>query len=92
MRVAIGHTTFDRVVYDQAADVLYLHVGDPSTAVDFDESPEGHALRFDAAGRLVGLTIVGAKALLQRDGHLTVTIPPERVDVDAATLAPILAA
>jgi uncharacterized protein YuzE len=72
--------------------VLYLHVGDPGTAVDFDESPEGHALRFDAAGRLVGLTIVGAKALLQRDGHVTVTIPPEQVDVDAATLAPILAA
>jgi uncharacterized protein YuzE len=92
VRVAIGRTTFDRVVYDQAADVLYLHVGDPSMAVDFDESPEGHALRFDAAGRLVGLTIVGVKALLQRDGHVTVTIPPERVDVDAATLAPILAA
>jgi uncharacterized protein YuzE len=92
VRVAIGRTTFDRVVYDQAADVLYLHVGDPSTAVDLDEAPEGHALRFDAAGRLVGLTIVGAKALLQRDGHLTVTIPPEQVDVDAATLAPILAA
>ena len=60
--------------------------------MDFDESPEGHALRFDTDGRLVGLTIVGAKALLERDGHITVTIPAERIDVDATTLAPILAA
>lgn len=92
MSVQIGHATFDRVSYDNEADVLYLHVGDPSTAVDFDESPEGHALRFDADGHLVGLTIVGAKALLERDGHITVTIPAERIDVDATTLAPILAA
>jgi hypothetical protein len=26
--------------------------------VDFDESPEGHALRFDADGQLVGITLV----------------------------------
>jgi hypothetical protein len=37
--------TFDNVSYDAAADVLYLHVGDPSTPADSDESPEGHALR-----------------------------------------------
>jgi hypothetical protein len=60
--------------------------------VDFGESPEGHALRFAADGRLVGLTIVGARALLERDGHITVTIPAERIDVDARTLAPIIAA
>jgi hypothetical protein len=52
--VRIGDVTFDRVSYDHEADVLYLHVGDPGTAVDFDESPEGHALRFDANGHLVG--------------------------------------
>ena len=92
MSVQIGHATFDRVSSDSEADVLYLHVGDPSTAVDFDESPEGHALRFYADGHQVGLPIVGAKALLERDGHITVTIPAERLDVDATTLAPILAA
>jgi uncharacterized protein YuzE len=61
--------TFDRVSYDRDADVAYLSVGDPSRAVDFDESAEGHALRYDAVGRLVGLTIVGASALLERDGE-----------------------
>ena len=43
MSVTIADITFDRVEYDSDADVLYLHVGDPSTAVDFDETPEGHA-------------------------------------------------
>ena len=41
MTITIGSSTFDNVVYDTDVDVLYLHVGDPSTAVDFDESPEG---------------------------------------------------
>ncbi len=47
MTITIGSTTFENVLYDAEVDVLYVHKGDPSTAVDFDESPEGHALRFD---------------------------------------------
>jgi len=50
MTVQIGNLTFDRVRYDAEGDVLYLHRGDPSDAVDFDASPEGHALRFDRQG------------------------------------------
>jgi hypothetical protein len=49
MNVTVGNVVFDNVAYDRKADVLYLHVGDPATAVDFEESPEGHALRYDAA-------------------------------------------
>jgi hypothetical protein len=33
---------------------VYLHVGDPARAVDYDETPEGHAVRFDHDGKLVG--------------------------------------
>ena len=73
MSVATDGTNFDNVYYDAAADVLYLHVGDPHTAVDFDESPEGHALRYDADGRLVGITIVGAKYFLEKDGRIEIT-------------------
>lgn len=64
MSVTIGDITFDRVGYDAEADVLYLHVGDPSAAVDFDEIPEGHALRFDGDGdgNVVGITLVRAEA------------------------------
>ncbi len=89
MSITIGRTTFDQVRYDADADVLYLHAGDPDTAVDFDESPEGHALRYDAEGKLVGITLVNAKALLDKDTPITITIL-ERVTVDPATLAPAI--
>jgi uncharacterized protein YuzE len=69
MTITIGSNTFDRVHYDAEVDVLYLHKGDPSTAVDFDESPEGHALRFDARGNLVGVTLVGAKSLIDKEAR-----------------------
>lgn len=91
MTVKIGATTFDNVFYDADVDVLYLHIGDPSSAVDFDESPEGHALRFDASGRLVGVTIVGAKALLEAEGEIKITVP-EVVHVALGDVAPALTA
>lgn len=91
MSVTIADITFDRVEYDAGADVLYLHVGDPSTAVDFDETPEGHALRFDAEGRLVGITLVRPKHLLEEDGALRVTLPVPS-DVPARELTPALSA
>jgi len=89
MTVTIGDITFDRVEYDAEGDVLYLHVGDPSRAVDFDETPEGHAVRFDRDGNLVGLTLVRPKRLLERDGELRVTLPVPS-DVPAEQLAPAL--
>lgn len=87
--MTIADIGFDRVQYDTEADVLYLHVGDPSRAVDYDETPEGHAARFDCDGELVGLTLVRPKQLLERDGALHVTIPVP-IAVPAAELAPIL--
>lgn len=89
MTVTIGDITFDRVEYDATGDVLYLHIGDPSGAVDFDETPEGHALRFDRKGNVVGLTLVRPKRLLERDGGLRVTLPVSR-NVPAEQLASAL--
>lgn len=89
MTISIAGIHFDRVDYDEEGDVLYLHVGNPATAVDFDESPEGHALRFDASGKLVGITIVNARWLLDQLASLTITVP-ERVVVDRAALAPAI--
>lgn len=89
MSVKIADITFDRVEYDSEADVLYLHVGDRARAVDFDETPEGHAVRLDRQGNVVGLTLVRPKRLLDRDGELRVTLPTSS-DVSAEQLAPAL--
>lgn len=64
MSIQIGPYTFDRVRYDHDADVLYLSIGDPARAADWDETPAGHAVRFDENGDLVGLTLIGARRLL----------------------------
>jgi uncharacterized protein YuzE len=89
--VTIAGIVFDRVRYDADADALYLHVGEPDSAVDFDESPEGHHLRFDDAGHLVGITMVGVRADLAAHRPLAVTIP-ERVEIDPASLPDLLGA
>ena len=91
MTVQIAGITFDHIFYDRDVDVLYLHVGDPATAVDFDGTPEGHHVRFDPTGNLVGITLVHPKLLLERDGKVTITIP-ERVEVDDSALDEVLTA
>jgi len=88
MTVKIGGIDFDNVFYDADADVLYLHVGNPRTAVDFDESSEGHHLRWDARGQIVGITILNARKLLERDGKITVSLP--ELEVEASDLEGVL--
>jgi uncharacterized protein YuzE len=90
MTVTLGGITFDRVVYDAEGDVLYLHVGDPSTATDFDGVPEGHHVRYGPDGRLVGITLVSPKWLLEHEGEIVLTLP-ERT-IRATDLGPALAA
>lgn len=91
VKVKIGPITFDHADYDADSDVLYLHIGEPQEA-EGEETPEGHVLRY-APGTwdIVGLTILGARNILDRDGNLTITIP-EPVEASADDLAPGLAA
>lgn len=79
---------FDNVFYSRSADVLYLHVGSPATAVDFDETPQGHATRYDREGALVGVTVVGAQRALAAGEEIVVD---GLVAVDTATLAAAIA-
>jgi uncharacterized protein YuzE len=88
--VTIAGIEFDNVSYDEGGDVLYLHVGDPASAVEFDETPEGHALRFDSDGELVGLTLVRPQHLLATTGEVKVTLPDER-RIPASDLERVLA-
>jgi uncharacterized protein YuzE len=90
MTVTIGNMTFEHATYDERGDVLYLHVGERRPAADSDGTPEGHAVRYGPDGEIIGITIVNARWLLDRDGKVTITMP-ERVEVSADALAPALA-
>jgi uncharacterized protein YuzE len=90
MNVTIAGTTFDQHEYDECGDVLYLSAGAPRTATRTIATPEGHAVDYDESGAVIGMVLVNARFLLERDGAVTVTIPPDRVV--AAQLAPVLVA
>lgn len=70
---------------------LYLHVGEPEDG-EGEETPEGHVVRYaPGTNRVVGLTMMNPRLILERDGHLTVTVP-ETIETTAEDLAPALAA
>lgn len=90
VEVTIGPFTFTNAAYDARGDVLYLDLADPRAAVDGYETREGHLWRFDAAGSVVGVTLISAQRILDLDGVITITLPPARID--AADLAGVLTA
>lgn len=79
MSITIAGTTFDQHEYDERGDVLYLSVGDPRTPFRTVATPEGHAIDYNDSGAVIGMTLVNVKFLLDRDGTLTVTLPPDQV-------------
>lgn len=91
VNITIGPVTFDRADYDAEGDVLYLHVGEPQTT-EGEETPEGHVLHFrPGTQKIIGLTVISARRLIERDGRLIVTIP-EIVEATPQQLAPAFAA
>jgi uncharacterized protein YuzE len=91
VNITIGQLVFDHADYDADGDVLYLHLGPPQPA-EGEETPEGHVLRYaPGTQRIVGLTVINARHLLDRDGRLIVTVP-ETVEASAEELAPALQA
>jgi YD repeat-containing protein len=83
MSLTIAGNTFSRHHYDSRGDVLYLSVedyaGPPASAVG---TPEGHNVEYDAAGRVIGMTLTNVRWLLDRDGELTITWPTGHVSAD----------
>lgn len=51
--------------------------GEATEASDAALTPEGHGIRYDGEGRVIGVTIINARWLLERDGHVTITLPQE---------------
>jgi uncharacterized protein YuzE len=90
MSVTIAGTTFDSHEYDDRGDVLYLSVGPAREAVRTVATPEGHAVDYDESGAVIGMVLVNVRFLLERDGAVTVTVPPDRVV--AAQIEPALVA
>lgn len=90
MSVTIAGTTFDSHEYDDRGDVLYLSVGPAREAARTVATPEGHAVDYDESGAVIGMVLVNVRFLLERDGVVTVTVPPDRVV--AAQIEPALVA
>jgi uncharacterized protein YuzE len=90
MTVTIAGTSFDQHEYDKRGDVLYLSVGPPRGAARTIATPEGHAVDYDETGAAIGMTFVNVRFLLERDGVVTVTLPPNHVvaaKIEAALVA-----
>jgi len=75
----IAGIPFDEHEYDERGDVLYLSVGKPQEPLRTIATPEGHAVDYDESGAVIGMVLVNVKFFLERDGALTVTLPPDRV-------------
>ena len=84
-----GPYEFEHVTYDARGDVLYLRTGAPKQVTETHATPDGHAVRVDAAGEVIGITIVNAKWLAERDGKVTITVP-RLIETSAEALAPAL--
>ncbi len=90
MSITIAGTDFDQHEYDDRGDVLYLSVGPPREAARTIATPEGHAVDYDESGAVIGMVLVNVRFLLERDGMLTLSLPPEHLAAEA--LAPVLVA
>ncbi len=90
MTITIAGISFDHHHYDERGDVLYLNVGEPRPASRGLETADGHAIHYDESGAVIGLTLLNVRHTLERDGGLTLTLPPEHLAADA--LRPILVA
>jgi YD repeat-containing protein len=83
MSVTIAGIRFDHHDYDERGVVLYLsvegHEAPPATA---SASPEGHNVEYDDDGRVIAMTLVNVRWLLERNGELAITRPTGRVRAD----------
>lgn len=86
MTVHVGPYEFDEVSYDSDGDVLYLRRGERREAVETFSTPEGHAVRMNNSQQIIGITIVNAKWLVERDGKITITVP-SLIETNADDLA-----
>ncbi|MBA3860926.1 MAG: hypothetical protein M3469_08665 [Actinomycetota bacterium] len=77
--------------YEPVGDVLYLSSPSDDKSAGAQETPEGHAVRLDAEGRITHVTAINARWLLDRDGELVATLRDgRRLKVGHRELADLL--
>jgi uncharacterized protein YuzE len=81
--LVIADLLLDRYGYYAEGDVLYLSAGEPTRepAPDTDESLEGDTVFFDADGHVSGVTMIGPRFMLEREGTLNITVPSRGIAV-----------
>ena len=88
--MTIAAINFESHVYDERGDVLYLSVtdyaGPPARAY---ATREGLGVEYDHARRVIALTLVNVRWLLERKGEITIAWPAGRIQ--AGELAEVLA-
>jgi uncharacterized protein YuzE len=86
MSITIAGIDFVHAHYDPRGDVLYINVeGYAGYPANGHASDEGHGVEFDESGRVIAMTIIGARWWLERDGELRITLHDE--DLTPAELA-----
>lgn len=93
MSITVAGTEFAHHHYDDRGDVLYLSIegydagGLPPHSY---ASPEGHGVEYDEDRRVIAMTLVNVKWLIDRDRELRITWPDGHVTRDdrASVLAP----
>lgn len=77
--------------YESVGDVLYLSASGDDKTCPAQETPEGHAVRLDADGRVTHLTAINARWLLDRDGEIVATLRDgRRLTINRADVAHLL--
>jgi uncharacterized protein YuzE len=79
--------------YDERGDVLYLSVADYVDGPPLHPyaTPEGHGIEYDGDGRVIAMTLVNIKWLIERDGDLKITWPEVVGHVPSDRVTPVLA-
>ncbi len=86
--ITIAGISFDHHHCDERGDVLYLNVGEPRPAARGLETPDGHAIHYDESGPVIGIPLLNVRRTLERDGQLTVSLPPEHLAGRRSTADP----
>jgi uncharacterized protein YuzE len=91
MNIKLAGIEFAHHHYDPRGDVLYLNTAGYDGSVPSphaDATIEGHGIEYDEDGRVIAMTLVNVKWLLERDGELKITWPEGHIAADQ--LAPVL--